>query len=103
MSQLQKTRGGQPAPQQVSQCRAGAAVQGQRLTAVNVDAQAKSNRQQLAFWMNEFLLHRGQVQMTNLVMIWKMAVAMYKVAQGQDRIGWVEFLHGKVSTTIRQI
>jgi hypothetical protein len=41
--------------------------------------------------------------MTNLVMICKMSVAMYKVAQGQDRIGWMEFLHRKVSTTIRQI
>jgi hypothetical protein len=58
---------------------------------------------ELAFWINEFLLHRGQVQMTNLVMIQKMSGAMYKVAQSQDRIRWVEFLHGKVSTTIRQI
>ncbi len=32
-----------------------------------------------------------------------MSAAMYKVAQGQDKIGWVEFLHGKVSTKIRQI
>jgi hypothetical protein len=57
----------------------------------------------LTFWINEYLLHRGQVQMTNLVMIQIMSVAMYKVVQGQDRIRWVEFLNGKVSTTIRQI
>jgi hypothetical protein len=57
----------------------------------------------LAFWINEHLLHRGQVQMTNLVMIWKMSAAMYKVTQGQDKIGWVKFLHGKVLTTIKQI
>jgi hypothetical protein len=35
--------------------------------------------------------------------LWTMSAAMYKVAQGQDKIGWVEFLHGKVSTKIRQI
>ncbi len=57
----------------------------------------------VTFWINEFLLHRGQVQMTILVMMWKMSAAMYENAQGQDRIRWVEFLHGKVSTTIRQI
>jgi hypothetical protein len=52
---------------------------------------------ELAFWINEYLLHRGQVLMTNLAKIWTM------VAQGQDRIGWVESLHGKVSTKIRTI
>ncbi len=52
----------------------------------------------LAFWINEYLLHRGQVQMTNLVIILPMSAAMYKVTQGQDKIGWVEFLHGKVLT-----
>ncbi len=52
----------------------------------------------LAFWIREYHLHRGQVQMTNLIMIWPMSAAMYEVAQSQDAIGWMEFLHGKIST-----
>jgi hypothetical protein len=36
--------------------------------------------------------------MTNLIMIWSMLAAMYKVAQSQDTIGWKEFLHGKIWT-----
>jgi hypothetical protein len=58
---------------------------------------------ELAFWINEYLLHRGQVQMTNLVRIRTMSAAMYEAVQGQDRIGWVEFLGRKVSTKIRAI
>jgi hypothetical protein len=64
-----------------------------------------SNRNQtdskLAFWIKEYLLHQGQVQMTNLIRIWPMSAAMYKVAQSQDVIGWTEFLHGKVSIKMR--
>jgi hypothetical protein len=32
-----------------------------------------------------------------------MSTAMREVAESQDEIGWVEFLHGKVSTKITQI
>jgi hypothetical protein len=54
----------------------------------------------LAFWINEYLLHRGQKSMANLGV---MSTAMRVVAESQDEIGWVEFLHGKVSTKITQI
>jgi hypothetical protein len=55
---------------------------------------------ELAFWINEYLLHRGQESMANLGV---MSTAMREVAESQDEIGWVEFLHGKVSTKIMQI
>ncbi len=32
-----------------------------------------------------------------------MSTAMREVAESQDEIGWVDFLHGKVSTKITQI
>jgi hypothetical protein len=54
----------------------------------------------LAFWINEYLLHRGQELMSNLG---EMSKAMGEVAASQDKIGLVEFLHGKVSTKITQI
>jgi hypothetical protein len=57
----------------------------------------------LAFWIREYLLHRGQVQMSNLLMIWPKSAAMYKVAQSQDAIEWTEFLHGKISTKMREM
>ncbi len=54
----------------------------------------------LAFQINEYLLHRGQESMANLGV---MSTAMREVAESRDGIGWVEFLHGKVSTNITQI
>jgi hypothetical protein len=54
----------------------------------------------LAFWINEYLLHLGQESMANLGV---MSTAMREVAESQDKIGWIEFLHGKVSTKIKQI
>jgi hypothetical protein len=39
--------------------------------------------------------------MANLAMIRPMSTAMQEVADSQDEIGWVEFLHGKVSTKFR--
>jgi hypothetical protein len=53
----------------------------------------------LTFWINEYLLHRGQESMANLLV---MSTAMREVAESQNEIGWVEFLHGKVSTKITQ-
>jgi hypothetical protein len=52
---------------------------------------------ELAFWVNEYLLHRGQVQMINLTTLQQMSTAFKEVAEDQDRVGWGEFLHGKVS------
>ena len=56
---------------------------------------------ELAFSIREYLLHRGQVKMANLAIIRPMSTAMKEVAESQDEIGWVEFLHGKVSTKLR--
>ncbi len=58
---------------------------------------------ELAFWIWEYLLHRGQVQMVNLATLQPMSAALREVAESQDRIGWAEFLHGKVTTKFRKI
>jgi hypothetical protein len=54
----------------------------------------------LTFWINEYLLHHEQDPMANLGV---MSTVMREVAESQDKIGWVEFLHGKLSTKIMQI
>ncbi len=41
--------------------------------------------------------------MVNLATLQPMSEALREVAESQDRIGWVEFLHGKVSTKFRKI
>jgi hypothetical protein len=53
---------------------------------------------ELEFWINEYSLHRGQVQMTNLATLRPMSPAFWEVVESQDEIGWCVFLHGKVST-----
>jgi hypothetical protein len=58
---------------------------------------------ELAFWTNEYLLHRGQVGMNNLTTLCPMSPAFWEVAESQDEIGWCEFLHGKVSTKIQKL
>jgi hypothetical protein len=58
---------------------------------------------ELIFWVREYLLHRGQVRMRNLTTLRRMSTAFSEVAQSQDGIGWVEFLHGKVSKKFRKI
>jgi hypothetical protein len=58
---------------------------------------------ELAFWIQEYLLHRGQVWTVNLATLRPMSAALREVAESQDRIGWVELLHGKVSTKFRKI
>jgi hypothetical protein len=55
---------------------------------------------ELSFWINEYLLHSGQVQMTNLTTLHPMSPAFREVAESQDEIGWCKFLHGKVSKKI---
>ena len=58
---------------------------------------------ELAFCIRKYLLHRGQVWMPNLATLWPMSATVWKAAKSQDKIGWIEFLHGKVSTTFRGI
>jgi hypothetical protein len=58
---------------------------------------------ELAFWIKEYLLHRGLVGMTNLATLPPMSHAFQEVAESQDEIGWVKFLHGKVSKKIRTL
>ncbi len=41
--------------------------------------------------------------MINLAMLRPMSAALREAVESQDRIGWVEFLHGKVSTKFRTI
>jgi hypothetical protein len=41
--------------------------------------------------------------MTNLGTLQLMSHAFQEVAESQDEIGWVEFLHGKVSKKIRTL
>ncbi len=55
---------------------------------------------ELAFWIKEYLLHRELVRMTILATLRLMSHAFQEVAESQDEIGWVEFLHGKVSKKI---
>jgi hypothetical protein len=57
----------------------------------------------LAFWITEYLLHRGQVHMANLATLQPMSPALKEVAASKDMIGWCEFLRGKVSNQIRMI
>ncbi len=58
---------------------------------------------ELAFWINEYLLHRGQEQMTNLATLHPMSPVFWEVAEIQDEIGWCKFLQGKVSTKIQKL
>ena len=58
---------------------------------------------ELIFWVREYLLHCSQVRMTNLATLRRMSTAFAEVAQSQVSIGWVEFLHGKVSRKFRKI
>ncbi len=53
---------------------------------------------ELAFWIREYLLPRGQVRMANLATLRPMLAALREVAESQDIFGWIELLHGKVST-----
>ncbi len=53
---------------------------------------------ELTFWIREYLLHRGQVRMANLATFQPMLAALREALESQDMIGWIEFLHSKVST-----
>ncbi len=41
--------------------------------------------------------------MANLATLWPMLAALREAAESQDMIGWIEFLHGKVSTKFQSI
>jgi hypothetical protein len=58
---------------------------------------------ELAFWITQYLLHRGQVRMANLAMLRPMSKILQEAAESQDLIGWGEFLDGKVSIKICRI
>ncbi len=58
---------------------------------------------ELAFWVTEYPLHRGQVRMANLVMLRLMSAALMEAAKSQDMIKWIKFLHGRLSIKFCQI
>ncbi len=58
---------------------------------------------ELAFWVTQYLLHRGQVWMANLAMLRPMSKTLQEGAESLDLIGWGEFLHGKFLIKIRKI
>jgi len=55
---------------------------------------------ELAFWIPKYLLFRGQKLFADMG---PMSANLQRAAASQDIIGWVEFLHGKVSEEIAQI
>ena len=60
--------------------------------------------QELAYWIEKYLLFCGTRSFASLVAEDNFASANVRVAAvGQDLIGWTEFLHGKVSVEIAAI
>ena len=49
---------------------------------------------EVAYWIIKYLQFRGERTMSSLG---PMSPAMAKAAESQDQIGWIEFLHGRVS------
>ncbi len=59
---------------------------------------------ELAFWIENFLLFQGTRSFSSLVGEGGPATPLVSIAaSSQDIIGWVEFLHGKVSVEFRTI
>jgi hypothetical protein len=57
---------------------------------------------ELAYWIEKYLLFWGTQTMSSLV--WNLGSNQIRgAAASQDTIGWVEFLHGKVSVKIAKI
>ncbi len=57
---------------------------------------------ELAYWIEKYLIFRGTRTLTRLV--WEQGSNQIRdAAASQDEIGWVEFLHGKVSVAIAKI
>jgi hypothetical protein len=57
---------------------------------------------ELAYWLEKYLIFRGTRTLTHLVRD-QGSNQIREAAASQDEIGWVEFLHGKVSVTIAEI
>jgi hypothetical protein len=56
----------------------------------------------LAYWIEKYLLFQGTRTMSSLV--WDLDSSQIRgAAASQDTIGWVKFLHGKVSVAIDKI
>ena len=55
---------------------------------------------ELAYWLPKFLLMRGQKRFARLG---PMSPTLMQIADSQDKIGWVELLHGKVSVKIAEM
>ena len=54
----------------------------------------------LAYWIEKYLLLRGCVSFASMG---TMSTSLRQAAVSQDMIGWIEFLHGKVSVEIASI
>jgi hypothetical protein len=54
---------------------------------------------ELAYWIEKYLIFRGTCRLTHLVRD-QGSSQIRDAAVSQDAIGWVEFLHGKVSIAI---
>jgi len=57
---------------------------------------------ELAYWIEKYLIFRGTRTLSHLVRD-RGSYQMKEAAASQDEIGWVEFLHGKVSVEIAAI
>jgi hypothetical protein len=57
---------------------------------------------ELAYWIEKYLIFRGTRTLTHLVRD-QGSNQIRDAAASQDEIGWVEFLHGKVSVAIVKI
>ncbi len=57
---------------------------------------------ELAYWLEKYLIFRGTRTLTHLVRD-QGSNQIREAAASQDEIGWLEFLHGKVSVTIAEI
>jgi hypothetical protein len=70
-----------------------------------VDWMHRHNRTdaELAYWLEKYLIFRGTRTLTHLVLQHQGSNLFMEAAASQDEIGWVEFLHGKVSVKIANI
>jgi hypothetical protein len=55
---------------------------------------------EVSYWITKYLQFRGERTMSSLG---PMSPAMAKAAASQDKIGWIEFLHGRVSVEIAKM
>ena len=74
----------------------------QESTVVINDWMLEDNRtdSELAYLLSQYIAYRGSRTFSSLG---PMSTAMEEVAASQDAIGWVEFMHGRISKEIRTI